>query len=419
MTAKLSSISVLIVDDDDYQRSLLKKMLVMIGVSEIHQADSAPVALQFISTYPKKLDVIISDLDMPDIDGMEFFRQLVDNNVDAAVLIVSGKENSILRSVEVMAGAYGLTVLGALSKPAMLPELRQKLSDVLQKDKPNRSDNTRSYSKNDILEGIEQGQFEPFFQPQVELASRRVCGVEALARWRHPEQGIVPPGIFIDIAEQNGLIDQLTWVILEKSVAQVAVWNRAGINITVSINFSQTTLSDTRLSNRIMDVLSRYGVPPEQLIVEITESVAVTNIARSLETLSRLRIKGFGVSIDDFGTGFASLQQLSRVPYTELKIDQSFVTGAASQPHLLAVVEPSSHMARKLGLKCVGEGIETLEDWNCLLEIGCDIGQGYFMAKPMEGDKFIHWLEAWNSTPDTVSRSEINCSSLAPSTDKW
>lgn len=403
MNTNLSSISVLIVDDDDYQRSLLKKMLVMIGITEINQAASAPIALKFISSYPKKLDVIISDLDMPDIDGMEFFRQMVDQNVDAAVLIISGKDSSILRSVEVMAGAYGLTVLGALEKPAMLPDLRQKLSDVLQINKSRHISNTRSYSKSDILAGITQGQFEPFFQPQVELVTRRVCGVEALARWRHPEQGIVPPGIFIDVAEQHGLIDQLTWVILEKAIAQVAVWNRRGIDITVSVNFSQSTLSDTRLSNRIMDVLSRYGVAPEQLIVEITESVAVTNIARCLETLSRLRIKGFGVSIDDFGTGFASLQQLSRVPYTELKIDQSFVTGTSGKPHLLAVVESSTDMAKKLGLKCVGEGIETLEDWNCLLQIGCDIGQGYFMAKPMEGERFIDWLREWNSSPDAVS----------------
>lgn len=408
MNTNLSSLSVLIVDDDDYQRNLLKKMLVMIGVAEINQSESALLALQFVSTVEKQPDIIISDLDMPGTDGMEFLHQLCDNKIGAAVLIVSGKDNSILRSVELMAEEYGLTVLGALAKPAKLPELRQKLSGALQQNKPNSRRIAKSLSKIEIQKGIKYGQFEPFFQPQVELVSRHVCGVEALARWRHPELGIVPPGMFIGVAEQNGLIDQLTWVILEKAIAQAGYWNNAGLNITVSINFSQTTLSDTRLPNRIMDVLSRHGVAPEQLIVEITESVAMTDVARCLETLSRLRIKGFGVSIDDFGTGFASLQQLSRVPYTELKIDQIFVTGASKQPHLLAAVESSADMARKLGLRCIGEGIEAFDDWNCLRQLGCDIGQGYYIAKPMEGAKFIEWLQVWNSKTKYVAERCLN-----------
>lgn len=404
MNGNLACLSVLIVDDDNYQRGLLEKMMSMIGVGDIHQSESALHALQFISTAKKQPDIIITDLDMPDIDGMDFLHQLGDKNIDSAVLIVSGKERSILRSVELMAEEYGLTVLGSLSKPAMIPELRHKITASLQLAKPKILRAVESFSRAEIQHGIEQGQFEPFFQPQVELQSRQVIGVEALARWHHLERGIIPPGLFIGVAEQNGLIDQLTWVILEKAIAQLAYWNSVGLHLTVSINFSQVTLSDTRLSNRIMDLLSDQGVAPEQLIVEITETVAMTDVARCLETLARLRIKGFGLSIDDYGTGFSSLQQLSRVPYTELKIDQAFVTGASSQPHLLAAVESSADVAGKLGLRCVGEGIETLDDWNCLLQLGCDIGQGYYIAKPMAGEELIQWVQAWYYESRAVSK---------------
>lgn len=391
MDPELSSMSILIVDDDDYQRNLLTKMLTTIGVIDIKQAASAMAALEIAIGLPDRLHVIISDLDMPDVDGMEFLRLLSEKKTGAAVLVVSGKHESILRSVGLMAREYGLTLLGTISKPARIPVLREILSAHLQRPEARSSGPSGPVSAEEVLQGLELGQFEPFFQPKVELETRRVCGAEALMRWRHPERGILSPDLFIGVAEQNGLIDRMTWVVLEKSMAQVRNWIAGGIDIPASVNFSQASLADTRLSNKVYDVLSRHGLRPEYLIVEVTETLAMTELAHSLETLSRMRIKGFGLSIDDFGTGHSSLQQLSRVPYTELKIDRVFVHGAAAQPHLAAVVESSVSIARKLGLKSVGEGIETEEDWVFLRQIGCDIGQGYYIAKPMEGDRMIEW----------------------------
>lgn len=391
MDAGLSSMSILIVDDDDYQRNLLTKMLTAIGVIDIKQAASAAAALEIAIALRDSLHVIISDLDMPDIDGMEFLRLLSEQKTGAAVLVVSGKHESILRSVGLMAREYGLTLLGTIPKPAKIPSLREILSAHLQRPKARSRGPAEAVSAEELLQGLELGQFEPFFQPKVELETRRICGAEALVRWRHPERGVLPPGLFIGVAEQYGLIDRLTWVVLEKSMAQVRQWIGGGIDIPVSVNFSQASLADTRLSNKVSDVLSRHGLKPEYLIVEVTETLAMTELANSLETLSRMRMKGFGLSIDDFGTGHSSLQQLSRVPYTELKIDQAFVMGAAKQSHLRAVVESSITMAKKLGLKSVGEGIETPEDWACLQQLGCEIGQGYHIAKPMEGERLIEW----------------------------
>lgn len=394
-TADFASISVLIVDDDDFQRKLLCKMLNAVDIVDIYQAATAAAALEIVVAIPESIQVIISDLDMPDLDGMAFLRLLSEHQINAHVLILSSKQDSILRSVKLMSEEYGLNVLGAMSKPATLSALREVFAGYLRPQKVMTSGALTVVSAEEISEGLEHGQFEPFFQPKVELISKRVCGVEALARWRHPERGILGPGLFIGVAERHGIIDQLTWVMLEKSLAHLREWSTAGLNITLSVNFSQVSLADTKLFNRVIEAISRYGLPPEKLILEITETVVMTNMAHSLETLSRLRMKGFGLSIDDFGTGHSSLHQLSRVPYSELKIDQAFVTGAADQPHLCAVAEYSVAIAKKLGLKSVGEGIETLSDWNTLQQLGCDIGQGYYIAKPMEGAQLLDWVRDW------------------------
>ena len=395
--SRFASIAVLLVDDDDYQRQLLSKMLRVIGVAEIHQAASAAAALEIAATLSARLDVVISDLDMPDVDGMEFLRLLAEQKLDAAVLIVSGKHESILRSVEVMAKEYGLPMLGTVAKPATVTALGDKLSAFLQRPRAKTHGGMAMMSKEEVLQGLERGQFEPFFQPKVDLESGRIIGAEALARWRHPVRGILPPGTFIGVAEQHGLIDRLTWALLERCAVQVRRWCDAGLELKVSINFSQVSLADTQISNQVIETLSRHAVSPERFIIEVTETMAMTDVARTLESLSRLRMNGFGLSIDDFGTGHSSLQQLSRVPYTELKIDQAFVTGAATQPHLRAVLESSADIAKKLGLACVGEGVETRDDWNCLQQAGCQIGQGYYIAKPMDAERFSIWVPDWEA----------------------
>lgn len=393
------TLEVLVVDDDSYQRLVIGKMLSSIGVAAIHSAESVQSALEILGTRDARVDVLICDLDMPEMDGMEFLRRVAEKGCQSSVIILSGKDGNIVRSVELMAKEYRLAVLGALEKPATIATLRGLLSQHWTRPRVRDRGMQPAMPADAIRAGLEAGQFEPFFQPKVDLQSGRVCGVEALARWRHPEGGILTPAAFIGPIEQSGQMDELTWQMLEKSAAWCRRWCDAGLDldIAVSVNLSLSSLHDTRLSNRLLDIVDRHGIKPANLLLEVTETIAMTDVARCLETFSRLRMKGFGLSIDDFGTGFSSLQQLSRIPFTELKIDQTFVTGAGTQPSLRSVIESSVQLAKKLGLKTVGEGVETRDDWLCLKQAGCEIAQGYFIAKPMEGEQFLSWVKEWES----------------------
>ncbi len=391
------ALEVLVVDDDSYQRLVIGKMLSAIGVPTVHAAESAQRALVMMGTPDIRVDALICDLDMPEMDGMEFLRRVAEKGFECSVIILSGKDANILRSVELMAKEYRLTVLGSLAKPATIGTLRTLLEQHWTRPKVRERSALPALSVDVIRTGLDAGQFEPFFQPKVDLQTERVCGAEALARWRHPEHGILPSSVFIAPIEESGQMDELTWTILDKSAAWCGRWCNDGLDIAVSVNLSLSSLHDTRLSNRLLDIVDKYGIKAANLLFEVTETIAMTDVARCLETFSRLRMKGFGLSIDDFGTGFSSLQQLSRIPFTELKIDQSFVTGASTQPSLRSVIESSVQLAKKLGLKTVGEGVETREDWLCLKQAGCEIAQGYFVAKPMEGGLFLPWVKEWQS----------------------
>jgi EAL domain-containing protein (putative c-di-GMP-specific phosphodiesterase class I) len=255
---------------------------------------------------------------------------------------------------------------------------------------------------------LREKQFEPFFQPKVDLANGRVLGAEALARWRHPDHGVIPPYAFIAPLEQSGEIDVLTLLMLEKAARACATWRERGLELTVSVNLSLVSLSDTTIAERITAIVRAGGLDPLHMILEVTETAAMTEIAPALENLTRLRMHGFGLSVDDYGTGFSSLRQLTRVPFTELKIDQSFVKNCSTNPSSLAIVESSVQMARRLNLKSVGEGVETQAEWDALKAIGCDMAQGYFIAKPMQQSLFQEFCNA-----ESTRRAEVKLREFA------
>lgn len=396
----IASLNFLIAEDHDFQRRALMKVLAGMGAKEVHEAADGYAALKIIHDPMRSVDIIISDLDMPGMDGMEFIRHLGEAGRRMSIILASAVERKLLASVATMTEAYGIELLGVVEKP-ITPG---KLEPLILRHKPTPAKPARPratgpiFTLAEIAAGLKNSEFEPFYQPKTELASGQVKGAEALARWRHPQHGIVAPYAFIKPLEDNGLIDVLTWMMLKKSAAFCRTWRATGADVTVSVNLSLKSLGDPQLADRVTQLVRSQNLEPRHMVLEVTESSATTEVGKALENLARLRMKGFGLSIDDYGTGYSSMQQLTRIAFTELKIDQSFVANAAKQESARVILESSLDMAKKLKITAVAEGVETQADWNLLHELGCGLAQGYFIAKPMEGGAYLDWVRGWTAT---------------------
>jgi diguanylate cyclase (GGDEF)-like protein len=234
-----------------------------------------------------------------------------------------------------------------------------------------------------VREALERGEFQVHYQPKLDLRGRRISGVEALVRWQHPQRGLLAPGEFIPLIEQTALMGPLTLHVIDVSLQELARWRAAGTDIELSVNLSARNLLDHELPGRIACLLEQHGIPARQLTLEVTESAALVDPDRAIATLSSLREMGTGVSIDDFGTGSASIEYLATLPATELKIDRSFITNILLDKRAQAIVRSTIDLARNLELTVVAEGIETQEVMDHLAQLGCDTAQGYHIARPL------------------------------------
>src|SRR5262245_14199421 len=394
---EISELRFLVAEDHEFQRRTLVRMLASLGALEVLEAADGRIALEVFHQAGHAVDIIVSDLDMPEMDGMEFIRHVGEAGAQVSVILSSALDRHLIASVETMTTAYGMNLLGAIEKPATPQKLRDLIARHGIVPARRKGAQAAAIPTAEVIAGLRAGQFEPFFQPKVEMATGTVVGAEALARWRHPERGIVAAGAFVGVLEAAGLADALTWVMLEKSAAAARVWQEQGLAASVSVNLSLASLSDPSLAERITDTVRRESLDARAMVLEITETAAMSDVGRSLENLARLRVKGFGLSIDDYGTGYSSMQQLARIPFTELKLDQSFVTNCADNVQHQAIIESSLDMARRLRLKTVAEGVETLADWNFLRELGCGAGQGYFIAEPLPLGELLRWAREWRA----------------------
>jgi EAL domain-containing protein (putative c-di-GMP-specific phosphodiesterase class I)/CheY-like chemotaxis protein len=394
---KAEELCFLVAEDHDFQRHTLVGMLKHLGAKQVVDAADGHSALALFRDSATTVDIIISDLDMPGMDGMELIRHIGEAEVPVSMILSSAIDQAVLSSVQAMTKAYGIPLLAAIEKPVTL----KKLEAAIERYQPlqPRSDRPRApnspFSIDEIRHGLQNGEFEPFFQPKIELGTGRVDSVEALARWRHPDRGIVGPYAFIGVMEDGGMIDDLTWVMLQSSARQRREWAEHGLELAVSVNLSLKSLVDTEIADRITQIVRGERIEPSTIILEVTESAAMTQVPRALENLARLRMRGFRLSIDDYGTGYSSMQQLTRIAFTELKIDQSFVMNAVDDTACRVILESSIEMARKLKLTSVAEGAETRAHWDLLQRLGCDIVQGYFIARPMAAADLAKWAAEW------------------------
>lgn len=381
---------VLVVEDHDFQRSMIMRMLHSLGVEEVLEAADGRQALDILTARPV-VDAVVCDLDMPDIDGMEFIRCLGETGSRLSLVISSAQEPNVVSSVETMARAYGVRVLGSVQKPVSLSSLSGLLAHVGTPEPGAAHAAASIFELDEIVTALHRDEFEPFFQPKVELATGRISGAEGLARWRNPEHGLVGPDRFIPALQSNGHIGQLTEMMMAKSAAACRRWCDRGWDLSVSVNISPATLGDTGLAERLVQIVRDAGIDPARVILEVTETVAIGNMGPALENLTRLRMRGFGLAIDDYGTGHATLQQLMRIPFTELKIDRAFVSNLVQDAGAHAVCLSCVEIARRLQITCVAEGVETQEEWDALKDAGCHIAQGYLLSPPVEEAAFVEF----------------------------
>lgn len=391
-----SELNLLVVDDDDFQRQMIVNMLHTLGATSVSDASDGRQAIEMIREAKGGVaDIVLCDLNMPEMDGLEFLRHLGEEGHNVAIIIVSALGGKLLLSAGKMAKMHGIKLLGVIEKPILLGQLESLLAQYERtENKWLQSVATVDVMLEEVLYGIQAGQFEPYFQPKVDLKTGRVVGAEALARWLHPEKGVIGPNVFIPKLEQSGNIGDLTFQMLEKSAMACRSLHEEGCPISISVNLSQVSLDDADLADKVTRIIGKVGIDPQYIVLEVTESAAMNDMAHSLENLARLCMKGFPLSIDDYGTGYSSLQQLMRIPFSELKIDQSFVKDFSDSDALRIVVESSIEMARKLEIKSIAEGVESQREWDMLKRLGCDMVQGYFVAKPMDMATFFKFCKA-------------------------
>ena len=394
---KMKALRVLLVDDDVFMLQLLKEMLQKLGIHNIFTATDGKAALTIMDGANLPMQLLICDLNMPGMDGIEFFRHLAARRFPGWLIISSGSDTRLLKTVGNLLEAHHLRILDILHKPLKQSQLLNALIKVAESTPTDNNLYLQKLSLEEVRTGILEGQVETYFQPQVSVTDGQITGAECLARWRHPTKGIVPPLAFISVAEEHGLIDALTMVIFRKAMQHHGEWTRQGHNLKISINVSMDNLDRLDLPEQFADITRQEGVDIKNVMLEMTESRLMSNLTASLDIITRLRLKGFGLSIDDFGTGYSSMEKLHQLPFTELKIDRAFVFGAAGDAAARAIMDLSVQMGRALDMRVVAEGAETREDWDLVTASGCDELQGYVVSKPMPAAEFINWKKNWEA----------------------
>lgn len=391
--------SVLIVDDDPHSHRFVATVAGRSGFA-VRVAASAAEAWTALEPAPT---LILLDLDMPDTDGIEMLRTLAARGVTSEIRILSGSSSDVLRSAARVGRELGLRVGEPIAKTVPLEQLEALFAEVARSagvaiaSRPAERPAAPEISGAELERALYAGEIFVVFQPVLHLDSLDPVGAEALVRWRHPERGIVPPGLFVPLAERTGLVLAMTEQVFAQALAFASrpeyAWE--GRPLAISVNLATTALAEGDLLRRLVALLASSGVAPARLVVEVTESAMNADRTRVLELLSRLRLRGVELSIDDFGTGTSSLERLDQFPLNELKIERAFVADLLVRREAEAIVRSTLELAHRLGLRTVGEGIEEAATWRWLRQAGCETGQGFLFSRGLEAADFLAWLAAW------------------------
>lgn len=394
----LSKLKVLVLDDHAYQCALLKDMLEEAGFPHVDTALDAHDALDQI--WREKHQLVLMDVDMPGMDGAQFIHELACRGLNPILAIVTGCSRRMSNSIGLMAKERGFAVMASFIKPVSTEQIGSLAAGLLRKQTapvparaPAGADQSRPLLDRRMIENaLRDGSIQAWFQPKKSLVSGNIVGAEALVRWQHKELGLMLPSSFLASLRAYDLDHELLLRMLDDGLRAYSIWRDQGHRIPISVNLSASLLDLPQLPDELHAMVSGLGIPASDVTFELLEDAMPTLAGQFHMGASRLRLKGFGLSQDDFGKGYSSMYNLISTPYTEVKIDRAFVNGAAADESLAAALVASIQLGRQLGLQVTAEGVETLEDLELLRRIGCDVAQGFLISAAVNVATFCELL---------------------------
>ncbi|WP_299801894.1 EAL domain-containing protein [uncultured Shewanella sp.] len=389
---------ILLIEDHLFQREAMQMQLELITtpkISQIRTAASGVEALKIMADF--KPDVLLCDLKMPEMDGITFLSHISELMFTGSIIITSASNQIVLDTVQKMCMSYRLKVIGAISKPVKINILKELLHLAYVESLTdssftgNHSVKSKTFTEKELEHALEQGWIKPYFQPLVALDSAEWQSCEALIRFVHPVLGVLPPTSFLPQLSKMQKDAELALL----SVNYILQHQAELAGRTVAINITPTTLMHSHFVDKVLDLAKLQPKLSSQVYFEITESDALENTGRALESASRLAMHGFKLSIDDFGTGYSSLTLLDTLPFDSLKLDMSFIKAMEHSKTAAAIVEACLLLSSRLELKSVAEGVETQALWQRLQSLGCTLAQGYYIAAPMPVERLSDWHQSW------------------------
>lgn len=386
----------LVVDDSASARELLAGFLAELGFAQVLRAEDGRDALEVLKA-TTLIDFILTDLNMPVMDGFALLGVLERERIfsHGHIAVMSSMEQELLDAVRAIAELGTLEIVDVIPKP-ITPDKLCLLLETLYPGSPVGCPPVSTLprlAEAEFSAALANGELVSFFQPKVRVSDRQVVGVEALARWRHPVCGLVSPVHFVHFVESGTLGLNFLLSQLRECLAMLQRSDALGHALTVNINLPVPLLGMNDLVEQMTVACRTFQISPQRITVEVTETSIMSNISEALATLARLRLRGFGIAMDDYGTGYSSMKQLARCPFTELKIDRAFVHEAANNAKRLAILSSAVTMGKKLNLTLVAEGVETEADWQQIAAVECTLAQGYLIAKPMPEHDLIAFMQ--------------------------
>jgi EAL domain-containing protein (putative c-di-GMP-specific phosphodiesterase class I) len=344
---------------------------------------------------------IVMDIQLPQADGVELLHHLFKRDCKSGIILTADSERRVISAAMEVGRSRGLRMAATLQKPLKRTEVQTALAEVLKLE--------RKIGQADLEAALAQGQLAAYYQPKaslIESGGWKIDSLEALVRWEHPTLGLVMPDEFIPLAERSGLIAALTEQVLDQALGQLKVWNERGLRLKCAVNLAPTLVTDLDLPDRVARMIAACGVDVSQLSLELTETATMQDPTASMDILTRLRVKGIGLSLDDFGTGFSSLTRLYQMPFDEMKIDKSLVMNVPRSREANTIVGSLIELGHNLGLKICAEGVESRAALDMLEMLRCDRCQGYFIGRALPASDIPTFVKRWNETSPASSSTK-------------